>query len=61
MTEEMIATRARIDLKLVARRKGTKSFYRMWESWKRAKFLYSLSQGNGNKAWKRWYVRRGAK
>lgn len=51
----MIAIRARMDLKFVARRKGTKSFNHIWESWKRAKFLYSLSQGNGNKAWKRLY------
>lgn len=60
MSEEMVVIRARMDLKLVVRRKGTKSFYRMWSAWKRAKFLHSLSQGNGNKAWKRLYALRGA-
>ena len=57
----MIVDRTRQDLKFVARRKSTKSFYQTWQAWKKAKFAYSLSQGNGNKAWKRWYVRRGAK
>lgn len=61
MIEEMIVDRTRQDLKFVARRKSTKSFYQTWQAWKKAKFAYSLSQGNGNKAWKRWYVRRGAK
>ena len=55
MSEEMIANRARQDLKFVASRKGTKSFNHIWEAWKRAKFTYSLSQGRGNKAWKRLY------
>lgn len=61
MSEEMVAERARQDLKLVARRKSTKSFNQIWGAWKKAKFNYSLSQGNGNKAWKRWYVRKGVK
>ena len=61
MSEEMIAERARIDLKFVAKRKGTKAFIQIWEAWKKAKFNYSLGQGNGNKAWKRWYFRKGEK
>jgi len=41
------------DLKFVAKRKGSNAFKQIWEAFKKSKFNPSLSQGNGNKAWKR--------